>query len=330
MDQALVVSGPQGLAEVSPDLLPALITNAGPQAALRFVEFFAAQLANDHTRKAYFRATSAFLTWCQEHPQIRIKDLRQIQPLHVAAYIDALKREQSTPTVKQHLAGIRHLFDWLVMGQVMPVNPASSVRAPKHVVRRGKTPPLSPEEMRQLIGGIDTSHVVGLRDRALIGAMVYTFGRVGAIIQMQVRDYYPKGKRWWVRLHEKGGKEHEMPAHHNLEGYLDEYITAGDLRDDPKGMLFRTTRGRTRVLSDQPMAQSNVFRMIQRRAKDAGIRTPIGCHTFRSTGITIYLKNGGTLENAQQMANHASARTTKVYDYREDEMTLDEVEKIMF
>jgi site-specific recombinase XerC len=119
------------------------------------------------------------------------------------------------------------LFDWLVVGQVIAVNPAHAVRGPKHVVRRGKTPVLSEEEARRLFDSIDVSTVVGLRDRALIGVMTYAFARIGAVVAMRVEDYYPNGKRWWVRLHEKGGKRHEMPAHHKLEQYLDEYLARG-------------------------------------------------------------------------------------------------------
>ena len=145
----------------------------------------------------------------------------------MAAYIEELGRRVAKPTVKQQLAAIRMLFDWLVLGQIVPSNPASVVRGPKHVVRKGKTPVLTAEEARELLDAIDTSTAVGLRDRAVIGLMVYTFARVGAVIGMKVEDYYAQGRRAWVRLHEKGGKRHEMPCHHNLEAFLDAYIAAG-------------------------------------------------------------------------------------------------------
>lgn len=159
--------------------------------------------------------------------------------------------------------------------------------------------------------------------------MVYTFARVGAATVMRVEDYYPQGKRWWVRLHEKGGKEHEMPAHHKLEEYLDSYIEAAEIGKERKGYLFRTGRGRSGRLSDRPMRQSDVHRMIRREAAAADIQTPVGCHSFRATGITTYLQGGGTLEKAQVMANHASAKTTRLYDRRQDEVSLDEVERIV-
>jgi integrase len=177
--------------------------------------------------------------------------------------------------------------------------------------------------------------VVGLRDRALIGIMTYTFARVGAVTAMTVDDYYPDGKRWWLRLHEKGGKRHDMPAHHKLEAYLDEYLDAAAIRRDRKVRkdgrtpLFRSTVGKTGILTELPMHRVDVWRMIRRRAADASFQTKIGCHTFRATGITAYLEAGGTLENAQAMAAHESPRTTKLYDRTAAVITLDEVKRIV-
>ena len=164
------------------------------------------------------------------------------------------------------------LFDWLVTGQVVATNPAHAVRGPKHVVKTGKTTVLDAEQARELLDSIDTSTVVGLRDRALIGVMTFAFARIGAVVAMRVEDYYPKGKRWWVRLHEKGGKRHEMPAHHNLEAYLDAYIEAAGIRDGGKAPLFRSAAGRTGTLTDKPMNRVDAWRMIQRRAADLGMR----------------------------------------------------------
>ncbi len=190
-------------------------------------------------------------------------------PLHVGAYIEALSLARSAPTAKQHLAAIRRLFDWLVMGQVVPLNPAASVRGPCHSVRRGKTPVLDPTEARQLLDAIDISTPAGLRDRALIGLMVFSFARVGAALGMKVEDVYVQNRRLWVRLHEKGGKRHEMPCHHSLEAYLDAYIDGCALRGDPKGPLFRTiARGRA-VLTSTPLPQAGAAleRAIRGQAK---------------------------------------------------------------
>ncbi len=163
--------------------------------------------------------------------------LPAIEPLHVAAYVERITAEKSAPTVKQHLAAIRMLFDWLTSGGIIPFNPASSVRGPKFSVKRGKTPVLAADEARQLLDSIDTATLIGLRDRALIGVMVYSFARVGAALGMRVEDYYLEGRRAWFRLHEKGGKRHEVPAHHNADAYLHAYIEAAGIAAEKKSPL---------------------------------------------------------------------------------------------
>lgn len=329
MSQELVTheSKPPSIIATRPSVIPATIADAGENASYRFFEFFTVNIRNPNTRRAYHRAAMSFFAWTQSNGLT----LEAVRPPHVAAYVEELlAKGKSRPSVKQDLAALRMLFDWLVVGHVVPINPAASVRGPKHVVKTGKTPVLDKDEIRQLLASIDTSHVVGLRDRALIALMTYSFARVGAAVAMRVEDYFPKSKRWWVRLHEKGGKEHEMPAHHCLEEYLDAYIEAARIADDRKGPLFRSASGRTKHLTARPLAASDAWAMVRRRSKDAGIKTAIGCHTFRATGITVYLTNGGTLEKAQQMAAHESAKTTKLYDRTNDAISLDEVERIAF
>jgi len=320
MANELVITGSQSL-------IPVQVAAAGEQAAIRFIEFFTANIRNPNTRAAYARAVSDFFHWCEARGLHR---LNAVRPVHVAGYIEELGKTRAAPSVKQHLAAVRMLYDWLVVGQVVRGNPASVVRGPKHVIKRGKTPVLSPEEARELFNGIPTDTLIGLRDRALIGVLIYSFARVSAAVSMRVEDYFPQGKRWWLRLHEKGGKHHEMPVHHPLEEYLDSYIEAAGLKGEPKGPLFRASNGKTGILSERSFDRKDAFAMVQRRAKAAGIATKIGCHTFRATGITIYLTNGGDLEKAQQMAAHESPRTTKLYDRRSDVVSLDEVEKVVF
>ena len=319
-------------------LQPAPLFAPTPKAARRVLEFFTAQINNDHTRRAYLNAARRFTAWCDARG---IAQLADVQAFHVAAFIKDLQGAFSPPTVKQHLAALRMLFDWLVTGHVLDVNPAHAVRGPKYVVRKGKTPVLTAEEARELLDSIETVRttkrkhgtvegpsLVGLRDRALIGAMVYTFARVNAVLKMKVSDFFVQGRRGWVRLHEKGGKEHDVPCHHNLEHFLAAYLAAAGIADNPDAPLFQTAAGRTGRLTGKPLWQQDAYRMIQRRAKAAGIQTRIGNHTFRATGITAYLKNNGRLETAQHIANHESPRTTKLYDRRQDEISLDEVERI--
>ena len=132
----------------------------------------------------------------------------------------------------------------------------------------------------------------------------------------------------WFRLQEKGGKAHDVPAHHNAEEYLDAYIQAAGIGDEHKGPLFRTL-SRDRVLTLNRMHRTDVLRMVKRRARQAGLATSVCCHTFRATGITAYLENGGLLEHAQKIAAHESVRTTKLYDRTSDAVSLDEIERIM-
>ena len=181
--------------------MPALIAVAGDRASLRFLEFFAANIRNPHTRRAYGRAVAEFLAWCDDNG---VPSVAAVQPLHVAAWIELQQQERAAPTVKARLAAIRHLFDWLVTGQVMPTNPAHSVRGPSHTVTVGKTPVLAPEEARALIDSIEVTTIAGLRDRALIGLMVFSFARIGAALGMKVEDVFTQNRRLWVRLAREG------------------------------------------------------------------------------------------------------------------------------
>lgn len=326
-----VIEKPKRLSAGDVATLPAVIRTAGERAAWRFLEFFTANIRNKNTRAAYARAVRLFCAWLDERG---IQDLDQVNPVLVAAYVEKLSETYSKPTAKQYLAAIRMLLDFLVTGGVLPFNPASSVRGPKHVVKRGKTSVLTAAEARQLLDSIPTYQedgspdLVGLRDRALIGLMVYSFARVGAALSVHVEDYFAQGKRWWFRLHEKGGKRHDVPAHHNAEAYMDAYLDAAGLRQEKRSPLFRTTRARTGELTDRPLTRNDALRMIKRRARAAGLSPAVCCHTFRATGITAYLENGGTVENAQAIAAHESPRTTKLYDRTSDELTLDEIERI--
>jgi len=305
--------------------LPFLITHAGEKAVWRFLEFFTVNIRNRNTRAAYGQAAGAFLRWCEGRCITRLED---VQPVHVAGYIEELGKTRKAPTVKQHLACIRMLFDWLVTGQVVASNPAHAVRGPRHSVIKGSTTVMSSEETSAFLKSIDTSHVVGLRDRALIAVMVYSFARVSAVVNLKVEDYFPLKKRWWLRLQEKGGKVNEMGCHHKLEEYLDAYIEAAGIADEKKGRLFRAAIGRTGKLSDRPMSRVDAWYMVRRRANDAGLEAAIGNHSFRAIGLTDFLLNGGEITTAQRMAGHANIRTTQTYDRREDEFSFSEIERV--
>lgn len=308
-------------------LLPAVVRRAGQQASKRFVEFFAAQIRNRNTREAYLRAVTQFFAWCEAQ---QLQEPGQIEPLHVAAYVELLmQRGLAKPTIKQHLAAIRMLFDWWVTGQVVPLNPAASVRGPKHVVKRGKTPVLNAHETKLLLGAIETNSFMGLRDRAFIALMLYSFARVSAVCGMKMTDYYAQGKRYWMRLAEKGGRDHALPVHHKAEEYLDAYLDQTGLRHDPPGSPLWRSATRDGRLTSRGMTRIDAFRMVRRRAAAVGMGTSrICCHSFRATGITIFLQNGGQIETAAQIAAHESPRTTKLYDRRNDAVQLEEIERI--
>ena len=323
MSRALAVSKSSVLPPADAGLtVPAVIAAAGGKAVWRFVEFFTANIRNPNTRAAYAHAVAGFCAWCGE----RGYDFLRMTPVAIAAWVEQLLADGlARPTVKQHLAAVRMLFDYMVTGGILPFNPAASVRWPKHVVKKGKTPVLTPEEARMLLDSIDVESCSGLRDRALIGVMVFSFARVSAVFGMDVQDYSQQGKRWWLRLAEKGGKAHAVPVHHKAEEYLDAYLAA--LGNPVKGPLFRAMT-KERGFGKGRLSRIDAFRMVKRRSAAAGLGDTPNCHTFRATGITAYLLNGGTIEGAQAIAAHESPRTTKLYDRTSDEITLAEIERI--
>ena len=218
----------------------------------------------------------------------------------------------AVPTVKQHLAAIRVLCDWLVVTQVLPTNPAAAVRGPKHVVTKGATPVLTAEETRTLLDAIDTGTVVGLRDRALIGVMVYSFARVSG----GCRDAPPGLLSAGAARVAASPREGRQAARR-----------AGPSRG--RGLPRRVSRRRGgRRPRGAPLSECRSGAQPDRAAADAGRRPghdqaprcgrgapAVGPAATRSraTGITAYLSNGGTLEHAQQIAAHASPKTTKLY-----------------
>lgn len=310
--------------------VPALVHNSGDRAAHKFVEYFIGQIRNPNTRQAYASAVRQFFDWCEGQGAQRLEDISYVA---VATYIE--QHPASKPTVLQHLSAIRQVFAWLVQQRILADNPAEHVRGPKHRVKVGKTPVLEAEEMRQLLASFAVHHVTGLRDRALIALMTFTFARIGAAVAMNTEDCFLKGTRRWVRLQEKGGKYLEIPLHHTADAYLHAYVTAAQRQAGAqwaKGMpLFRSQqRGRVRVLSARRLERRTAFAMVKRRAAEAGLTTDICNHSFRGTGITNYLENGGSRDVAQELAGHEDVRTTALYDRRTSKISLGEIERMRF
>lgn len=329
------------------------------QAQRAMALFLGAEINNRSTRRAYKNAARDFFSFAFSNASIA--GVADIEPLHVAAWLELMKaRGLSAPTIKQRLAGLKMLFQSLVRQRVLNGNPADVVKGPSHSVSRGKTPVLDGAETSRLLISIDTSTLIGLRDRAMIGVMAYSFARISAVTALKVGNVFRQKQRLWLRLAEKGGKSKDVPCHHQLEIFIAEWLDASGLRDDPDTPLFQTFAtsgprrsacedGRSadetststsrqnrkskkllRALSGKPMSQAMTWEMIQRRKKAARIETAVCNHTFRATGITAYLTNGGTIERAAIIAGHASTRTTQLYDRRPDDVTLEEIEKIRF
>jgi len=316
--------------------VPAIITAAGDKASEHFLEFFAATIRNKNTRAAYVQAVAQFCRWCEDHGL----QLAAIRPLHVSAYIES--KALTAPSIKQHLAALRGLFNWLVIKQVVPENPALHVKGPKFSRQVGVTPIMQAEQVRHLLDSIpvirkikkDPKHggghqelpdIKGLRDRAAIAVMAYTFARVSATIGIARGDYRMEGKRARLRLMEKGGKEVLVWLHHEAEAYLDAYIGAAGI-DDPRAPLFQSL-DKAHRLTGEALDRRNMLDMVKARCRAAGLSEEFCNHTFRGSGITVFLNNGGALEAAQDMANHSDPRTTKLYDRRKDLATLSEIER---
>jgi integrase/recombinase XerD len=306
------------------ETLPAILA-AGGGAAARFAwdEFFAGVIRNQHTRTAYLRAVRQFLAWAEKQGL----ELRQITPGAVGSYFNA--HPGAAPTKKQHLAAVRQLFDLLVTRHVIVLNPAASVRTERYAVIEGKTPEITIDQARSLLASLDTTNVVGLRDRAAIGILIYTAARVGAVAKLKLKSLEHDGSQWCLRFEEKGGKSREIPVRHDLERFLLEYRAAAGLDVEPKeAPFFRSAVRKTKVLSPRPMTAIDMCRMVKRRLRDAGLPLRLSPHSFRVTTITDLLTQGVPLDEVQYLAGHADPRTTRLYDRRQKKVTRNIVERI--
>lgn len=287
------------------------------------LEFFQSTLTNDNTRRSYLSAVTRFAAWCQAEG---LGDVRAAKPRHLGVYLSHLEAEGlAITTRKQHIAALRMFYVALCQGGLMESNPASGVRSPRHSRRRGITPVLSDDELRLLLAAVPLGTLRGLRDRALLLFLFHTFARVSAAVALTRENVLRHGGRAWVRLTEKGGKVVELPLHRSLESALFAYLDAAAIEE---GAVFRSFEGRSGLLGREPLTRNGAFRIVRGYARAAGIEAAIGCHSFRASGITSYLLRGGSLENAQRLAGHATPTTTKLYDRTGDEITAEEVERL--
>jgi len=306
--------------------LPEILARSGKAAVFAAEEFFFGRIRNEHTRAAYLVAVRRFLKWAEN----RGLELAGITPKDVGQYIDGLRKETtSVATRKQHLAALRDFFDSLVTRHGIILNPALSVRGERYQVVEGKTPEITVQGARTLLHSINTSNVVGLRDRAIVSLLIYTAARAGAVATLKRGSLYHAGDQWMLHFDEKGGKSREIPARHDLGKMLFEYIDASGLRDATKDApLFRTAFRKTGRLTNNAMQVVDICRLVKRRLKDAGLANRLSPHSFRVTTITDLLEQGVPLEDVQRLAGHADPRTTRLYDRRDTKITRNIVERI--
>ena len=308
-------SGTQGL--------PMLVERAGPAGRFAWEEFFYAEHHNPHTQKAYMAAVKRFLAWCEE----KGLELLTITPGLVGQYLVGLGGSPAKRNL--HLSALRGFFDRLVQRHVVILNPAASVKGIKDHVMEGKTPEITIDQARTLLASIDTGHVVGLRDKAILATLAYTACRAGAVAKLRLQDFQNEGTQYVLRFQEKGGKSREIPVRHDLEAFIWAYLDAADVESEAKDSpLFRASNGRTKRLTGNAMSSKIICELVKRRLKDAGLPSRLSPHSFRVTAITDLLTQGVPLEDVQYLAGHAEPRTTGLYDRRQKKVTRNIVERI--
>jgi len=314
---------------------PEIVAKAGPAACFAWDEFFLATIRNANTRTAYGRAVRQFLGWLE--PGIALTD---ITPSMVGSYFN--QHPGGPSTRKLHLAALRALFDRLVLRHAMLLNPACSVRGERYQVIEGKTPEITIDHARRLLASIQThiskigeddpvtiARPVGLRDRAMLGVMIYTAARAGAIARLRLKHFTYDGSQWNLRFEEKGGKSRSIPVRHNLQEFLLEYIeSAGLSNEPPDSPLFRSAYRKTGRLTPKAVSGVDLYRMVKRRLKDAALPTHFSPHSFRVTTVTDLLTQGVPLEDVQYLSGHSDPRTTRLYDRRQKRITRNTVERI--
>jgi site-specific recombinase XerD len=310
---------------LTPSLLSPIM-EAGERAAFHSVEFLTARVRNPNTRDAYGRAIAEFCRWCGAH-QIALPSLSS---LSVGAYFNELAQRLSPASANQHLSAIRQWLEWLTRSGVLSANPAACVRGVRLSRAEGKTPVLEREQARHLFASFDSTGLVDLRDRALLGIMLYDLVRVGAVVDMSVRDFHDQDGTAWLTLREKGGKQRRLPAHHLVREDLRAYLAAAGLRgrEHAKEPLFQSAPRGAKALSGKPLDRSSVLAMVKRRCRAAGLPMTICNHSFRATGITLHRENGGDIESAARLAGHLDTRTTQLYDRAPRHISSIDVERV--
>jgi site-specific recombinase XerD len=210
-----------------------IVLRQPPNATFAAEEFFKATLSNEHTRRADGRIAGRFLTWCDDRGSSCAKS-------HPASPANTSVSYRARPP--QALAALRHFFDALVQRHAVALNPFASVRGVKYSITEGRMAELAIEQARKLFRSIDSRNVVGLRDRAVLGVLAYTGARIGAVARLRMVDYRNLGDHRVLRFREKGGKDREIPVRHDLAAWLNEYIAAAGIVEEPKAPPFARPR----------------------------------------------------------------------------------------
>ncbi len=314
------------LPSVVNDELPEIIHRAGANAVFAAKEFFEGTLRNPHTQRAYRHAVKLFLNWIGKHGG---GELAQIAPWHVGQYFAQMAETTSIATRNQHLSALRHFFDGMVTRHAIALNPALSVRGERYSAMEGKTPEIPIDQARKLLASIDTSHIVGLRDRAILAMLIYTGSRRGAVAKLKRGNFYNAGNQWMIHFGEKGGKSREIPVRHDLEKMIAEYLDAAALSEAHKDTpLFQSALKKQRRLTGKAITGGDIYRMMKRRLKDFDMPLLYSPHSFRVTTITDLLEQNVPREDVQHLAGHADPRTTNLYDRRKRKISRNIVERI--
>lgn len=289
---------------------------------------FLTAITNNNTKTSYSNGINLFFGFIATST---ISDVVDIEPKHVSKFVTWLSEsDYGVSTSRLYLSAVRMFLDHCVVDGLISVNPAKAIKLPKYSAKTGKTPVIVPEQVRQILDAIPSetnARPVDLRDRALIGLMVFSFFRISAALSLKIKDYELRGNQRWLIGEEKGSKRHEMPCHPLLVDLLDKYIESCQLTCI-EAPLFQSSVGKSGQLSGKRFDRTSAWRMVRKRALTAKVHRKIGNHSFRATGITTYLNAGGTLEDARIMANHSNATTTKLYDRTGDVVKIKEVNKI--
>ena len=305
------------------EAVPAAVRELGPAAVYAWDEYFGGLVRNRHTRAGYLRAVRRFLSWLDGIGC----PLPQATPGMIGRYLDMLPL--TAPSKKVELAALRAFLDVLVLRHVLVLNPARSVRGDRHQVVEGITPEITPAQARALLDSIDTSSVVGLRDRAVLGCLVFTAARAGAVAGLSRGSLHHDGTQHKLRFIEKGGKRRDIPVRHELEVYLLDYLTAAGLIESAPGSpLFRTASGKSGRLTANGMSGVDLCRLVKRRLATAGLPTHLSPHSFRVAVATDLLNQNVSLGEVQFLLGHSDPRTTRLYDRRQQTVTRNLVERI--